>query len=244
MKWESRRSRTTGHYYHKKCMKHGKKYKAIAEKVEKNKLYSAAEAFALVKEGKVAKFDESVEAHIKLGVDPKKGDQQVRGAVVLPHGIGKTKRIAVITSTKAKEAKEAGADIVGAEDLIEKIKLGKLDGFDVLVASPEMMPKLAPAAKILGPRGLMPSPKTETVTDKIKEAVEMLKKGKLSFKNDNAGVVHQVIGKLSFDAKKLEENYAAFIEAINKAKPTGVKGKYMISVSVCSTMGPGVKVSL
>lgn len=225
-------------------MKHGKKYKAIAEKVEKNKLYTASEAFALVKEGKVAKFDESVEAHIKLGVDPKKGDQQVRGTVVLPHGIGKTKRIAVVTSTKAKEAKEAGADIVGAEDLIEKIKLGKFDNFDVLVASPEMMPKLAPIAKILGPRGLMPSPKTETVTDKIKEAVEMLKKGKLSFKNDTAGVVHQVIGKLSFDAKKLEENYAVFIEAVNKAKPTGVKGKYMISVSVCSTMGPGVKVSL
>jgi large subunit ribosomal protein L1 len=225
-------------------MKHGKKYKNIAEKVDKNKMYSAQEAFALVKEGKVAKFDESVEVHIRLGVDTKKGDQQVRGAVVLPHGIGKTKKIAVITSTKAKEAKEAGADIVGAEDLIEKIKLGKLDGFDVLVASPEMMPKLAPAAKILGPRGLMPSPKTETVTDKIKEAVEMLKKGKLSFKNDNAGVVHQVIGKLSFDAKKLEENYASFIEAVNKAKPTGVKGKYMISISVCSTMGPGVKVSL
>jgi len=225
-------------------MKRGKKYKAIAEKVEKNKLYTASEAFALVKEGKVAKFDESVEAHIKLGVDTKKGDQQVRGAVVLPHGIGRKTRIAVVTSTKAKEAKEAGADIVGAEDLIEKIKLGKFDGFDVLVATPEMMPKLAPVAKILGPRGLMPSPKTETVTDKIKETVEMLKKGKLSFKNDTAGVVHQVIGKFSFDAKKLEENYAAFIEAVNKAKPTGVKGKYMISVSVCSTMGPGVKVSL
>ena len=225
-------------------MKHGKKYKAIAEKVEKNKLYIALEAFALVKEGKVAKFDESVEVHMKLGVDTKKGDQQVRGTVVLPHGIGKIKKIAVITSTKAKEAKEAGADIVGAEDLIEKIKLGKLDGFDVLVASPEMMPKLAPVAKILGPRGLMPSPKTETVTDKIKEAVEMLKKGKLSFKNDTAGVIHQVIGKLSFDAKKLEENYAAFMEAVNKAKPIGVKGKYMLSVSVCSTMGPGVKIAL
>jgi large subunit ribosomal protein L1 len=177
-------------------------------------------------------------------VDTKKGDQQVRGAVVLPHGIGKIKKIAVVTSTKAKEAKEAGADIVGAEDLIEKIKLGKIDGFDVLVASPEMMPKLAPVAKILGPRGLMPSPKTETVTDKIKEAVEMLKKGKLSFKNDTAGVIHQVIGKLSFDAKKLEENYAAFIEAVNKAKPAGVKGKYMLSISVCSTMGPGVKIAL
>lgn len=224
-------------------MKHGKKYKAIAEKVEKNKLYSAEEAFGLVKEGKVAKFDESVEIHIRLALDTKKGDQQVRGAVVLPHGVGKTKRIAVITSTKTKEAKEAGADIVGAEELIEKIKLGKLDGFDILVASPEMMPKLAPAAKILGPRGLMPSPKTETVTDKIKETVEMLKKGKISFKNDNAGVVHQVIGKLSFDAKKLEENYVSFLEAIQKAKPTGVKGKYILSISVCSTMGPGVKIA-
>ena len=225
-------------------MKRGKKYRAVAEKVDKNKIYPIAEALALVKEGKIAKFDESVEVHIKLGVDTKKGDQQVRGAVVLPHGIGKTKRIAVITSTKAKDAKEAGADIVGAEEFIEKIKQGKIEEFDVLVASPEMMPKLAPAAKILGPRGLMPSPKTETVTDKIKETVEMLKKGKISFKNDNSGVIHQNIGKLSFDAKKLEENYNAFIEAINKAKPAGVKGKYMISVSVCSTMGPGVKISL
>lgn len=225
-------------------MKHGKKYTAIAEKVEKNKLYSAEEAFTLIKEGKVAKFDESVEIHVRLGVDPKKGDQQVRAAVVLPHGIGKSKKIAVVTSTKAKEAKEAGADVVGAEDLIEKIKNGKIDGFDILVASPEMMPKLAQVAKILGPRGLMPSPKTETVTDKIKETVEMLKKGKFSFKNDTAAVIHQVIGKKSFDVKKLQENYTAFMEAVNKAKPSGTKGKYVISVSVCSTMGPGVKVAL
>ncbi|HOX10908.1 MAG TPA: 50S ribosomal protein L1 [Candidatus Moranbacteria bacterium] len=225
-------------------MKHGKKYTAIAEKVEKNKLYSAEEAFALIKEGKVAKFDESIEIHVRLGVDPKKGDQQVRAAVVLPHGIGKSKKIAVVTSTKAKEAKEAGADVVGAEDLIEKIKNGKIDGFDILVASPEMMPKLAQVAKILGPRGLMPSPKTETVTDKIKETVEMLKKGKFSFKNDTAAVIHQVIGKKSFDVKKLQENYTAFMEAVNKAKPSGTKGKYVISVSVCSTMGPGVKVAL
>jgi large subunit ribosomal protein L1 len=230
--------------HHNTIMKRGKKYTAVAGKVEKNKLYSATEAFALVKESKVAKFDESVEVHIKLAVDPKKGDQQVRAAVILPHGIGKTKKVGVVTSTKAKEAKDAGADVVGGEDLIEKIKLGKLEGFDILVASPEMMPKLAQVAKILGPRGLMPSPKTETVTDKIKEAVEMLKKGKLSFKNDNSGVVHQIIGKVSFDAKKLEENYAAFMDAVNKAKPVGVKGKYMLSVSVCSTMGPGVRVSL
>jgi large subunit ribosomal protein L1 len=222
----------------------GKKYRAVVEKVEKNKLYATEEAVTLVKETKTAKFDESVEVHIRLAVDPKKGDQQVRGAVVLPHGIGKTLRIAVVTSTKATEAKEAGADFVGAEDLIEKIKLGKMEEVDVIVASPEMMPKLASVAKILGPRGLMPSPKTETVTDKIKEAVEMLKKGKLSFKNDNTGNVHQVIGKVSFDAKKLEENYTTFIDAIQKARPAGIKGKYVMSISICSTMGPGIKIVL
>jgi large subunit ribosomal protein L1 len=222
----------------------GKKYKAVVEKVEKNKLHSAQEAFALVKQTKVAKFDESIEVHVRLAVDPKKGDQQVRGAVVLPHGIGKAARIAVITSTKATEAKEAGADFVGAEDLIEKIKLGKMEEVDVIVASPEMMPKLAAVAKILGPRGLMPSPKTETVTDKIKEAVEMLKKGKLSFKNDNTGNVHQVIGKISFDVKKLEENYATFLDAIQKARPSGIKGKYVMTISICSTMGPGIKIAL
>lgn len=225
-------------------MYRGKKYRGVAEKVEKNKLYTTEEALALVRAGKIAKFDESVEVHVKLAVDPKKGDEQVRGAVVLPHGTGKTARVAVVTSTKATEAKEAGADVIGGEDLIEKIKLGKMEEVDVIVASPEMMPKLASVAKILGPRGLMPSPKTETVTDKIKDAVEMLKKGKLSFKNDNTGNVHQVIGKLSFDAKKLEENYAAFIDAIQKARPAGVKGKYMVSISVCSTMGPGVKIAL
>ena len=225
-------------------MKHGKKYRGVAEKVEKNKLYTAEEALALVKETKTAKFDESVEVHIRLAVDPKKGDQQVSAAVVLPHGIGKAARIAVITSTKATEAKEAGADFVGGEDLIEKIKLGKMEEVDVIVASPEMMPKLATVAKILGPRGLMPSPKTETVTDKIKEAVEMLKKGKLSFKNDNTGNVHQVIGKVSFDVKKLEENYAMFLDAIQKARPAGIKGKYVMTISICSTMGPGIKVVL
>jgi len=230
--------------YHTNVMKRGKKYRAIAEKVEGNKLYALDEAIALVKEGKVAKFDESIEVHIKLSIDPKKGDQQVRGTAILPHGIGKSKKIAVITSTKAKEAQEAGADVVGGEEMIEKIKLGKIEGFDVIVATPEMMPKLAQVAKILGPRGLMPSPKTETVTDKIKDAVEMLKKGKLSFKNDNGANVHQVIGKLSFDEAKLKENYETFIDALTKAKPAGVKGKYILSVSICSTMGPGVKVSL
>lgn len=225
-------------------MKHGKKYRAVAEKVEKNKIYTLDEALAIVKDGKIAKFDESVEVHVKLAIDAKKGDQQVRGTAVLPHGVGKTKKIAVVTSTKAKEAQDAGADVVGGEELIEKIKAGKIEDFDVLVATPEMMPKLAQVAKILGPRGLMPSPKTETVTDKIKDAVDMLKKGKLSFKNDNSGNVHQVIGKMSFDAAKLKENLEVFMDALNKAKPAATKGKYVTSVTVCSTMGPGVRVQM
>jgi large subunit ribosomal protein L1 len=229
-------------------MKKGKKYRAAFEKVEKNKVYSIEEALALVKENKIAKFDESVEIHVKLGVDPKKGDEQVRGTVVLPHGTGKTKKVAVITSTKAKDAKEAGADVIGGEELIEKIKSGKIfsgkESFDILVATPEMMPKLAPVAKILGPKGLMPSPKTETVTEKIKETVEMLKKGKVSFKNDDTSNIHQIIGKISFDQEKLVENYKSLMEALGKAKPAALKGKYIVSVSICSTMGPGLKVSL
>ena len=225
-------------------MRHGKKYRSISEKIDRSQSYSPEEAFKLIKEGKIAKFDESVEAHARLGIDTKKGEQQVRGAVVLPHGVGKEKKIAVITSTKSKEAKSAGADIVGGEELIEKISSGKIGNFDVLVATPEMMPKLAKVAKILGPRGLMPSPKTETVTEKVEETVKMLKKGKISFKNDTSGIIHQVIGKLSFEEKKLEENYKAFIDAVQKAKPAGLKGKYMVSASICSTMGPGVKINL
>ncbi|NMC87660.1 MAG: 50S ribosomal protein L1 [Candidatus Moranbacteria bacterium] len=225
-------------------MRHGKKYRSISEKIDRSQSYSPEEAFKLIKEGKIAKFDESVEAHVRLGIDTKKGEQQVRGAVVLPHGVGKEKKIAVITSTKSKEAKSAGADIVGGEELIEKISSGKIGNFDVLVATPEMMPKLAKVAKILGPRGLMPSPKTETVTEKVEETVKMLKKGKISFKNDTSGIIHQVIGKLSFEEKKLEENYKAFIDAVQKAKPAGLKGKYMVSASICSTMGPGVKINL
>ena len=225
-------------------MRHGKKYRSISEKIDRSQSYSPEEAFKLIKEGKIAKFDESVEAHVRLGIDTKKGEQQVRGAVVLPHGVGKEKKIAVITSTKSKEAKSAGADIVGGEELIEKISSGKIGNFDVLVATPEMMPKLAKVAKILGPRGLMPSPKTETVTEKVEETVKMLKKGKISFKNDTSGIIHQVIGKLSFEEKKLEENYKAFIDAVQKAKPAGLKGKYMVSASICWTMGPGVKINL
>lgn len=225
-------------------MKQGKKYRSASEKIDKSKAYSIEEAVKLIKDNKIAKFDESVEAHVKLLVDTKKGEEQVRGTAVLPHGTGKTKKVAVITSVKEKEkeAKEAGADVVGGENIIEEIKKGKFN-FDILVATPEMMPKLAPVAKILGPKGLMPSPKTETVTDKIKETVEMLKKGKISFKNDDTGNIHQVIGKISFEENKLKENLEAFIDAVRKAKPAAVKGKFIASISVCSTMGPGIKVS-
>lgn len=224
----------------RKIMRRGKKYKEVAEKIEK-KVYSVEEGLALVKENKVAKFDESIEVHVKTGIDPKKGDQQLRGSVVFPHGTGKSKRIGVITSTKAKEAKEAKADVVMGEEMIDEIKKGKLN-FDILVATPEMMPKLAQVAKILGPKGLMPNPKTDTVTDKVKEAVEMLKKGKVSFKNDNTGNVHQVIGRASFEVAQLKENLEVFVEALEKSKQEAVKGKLITKIVICSTMGPGVEV--
>ncbi len=223
-------------------MQHGKKHRAAAQKIDKNKVYSLEEAVKLMKENKIAKFDESVEVHIKTNVDPKKGEQQVRGTVALPHGTGKTKRVAVITSTSEKEAKEAGADIVGGEELIEKFAK-KID-FDVLVATPEMMPKLAKVAKILGPKGLMPNPKTETVTTKIKEAVEALKKGRAAFKNDDSANIHQAVGKVSFEDAKLIENIKVFIEAIEKAKPAAFKGRLITNITVCSTMGNGIKISL
>jgi large subunit ribosomal protein L1 len=229
-------------------MKHGKKYRAIAEKIDRNKVYSLEEAIKVIKENKVAKFDESVEVHLRTNVDVKKGDQQVRGTVNLPHGTGKSKRIAVITSTAAKAAKDAGADVVAGEELIERIKNGKAfekgGEFDILVATPEMMPKLATVAKILGPKGLMPNPKTDTVTTKVKEAVEALKKGKAAFKNDNSGNVHQMVGKVSFDEVKLTENIKAFLEAVEKAKPSGFKGKLISNTSICSTMGVGLKISI
>ena len=229
-------------------MKHGKKYRAAVEKLDREKVYSLEEAIKFMKENKIAKFDESVEVHMKTNVDPKKGDQQVRGTVNLPHGTGKSKKIAVITSTAAKEAKEAGADIVGGEELIDEIKSGKIfsakAGFDILVATPEMMPKLAQVAKILGPKGLMPNPKTDTVTTKVKETVAALKKGKAAFKNDDSGNIHQIVGKVSFDENNLVENIKAFVEAVEKSKPSGLKGKLVSNISACSTMGVGLKISV
>ncbi len=220
-------------------MKRGKKYKAVAEKIDKKKAYSIEDAIKLIKESKTAKFDESVEIHVKTNIDAKKGDQIIRGTVVLPYGSGKTKKVAVITTGAQDEAKKAGADIVGGEELIDKISK-KID-FDVLVATPEMMPKLAKVAKILGPKGLMPNPKTETVTVKIKETVEALKKGKAAYKNDDSGNVHQVVGKISFEDEKLAENIKIFIESLEKNKPTGLKGKLISNITLCSTMGQGVR---
>lgn len=229
-------------------MKHGKKYRAVAEKLDRNKMYSLEEAIKFLKENKFSKFDESVEVHIKTNIDVKKSDQQIRSTVSLPHGTGKNKIIAVITSTQEKEAKEAGADIVDGEEFIEKIKSGKAfegkNKFDILVATPEMMPKLAPVAKILGPKGLMPNPKTDTVTTKVKETVEALKKGKAAYKNDNSGNIHQAVGKLSFEDRKLAENIKAFIESLEKAKPAAMKGKLVGGVSLSSTMGVGLKVQI
>lgn len=207
-------------------------------------ILSISEAIKIVKEGAKAKFDESVEVHVRLATDPKKSDQQVRGVAELPHGTGKKVKIAVFTSTQKNEADLAGADIAGGEELIDKIRTsGKIDA-DIAIATPEMMPKLATIAKILGPKGLMPNPKNQTVTPKVKEVIDSLKKGRADFKSDDSGNIHQVIGKVSFDAEKFEENFKSFIEAIRKSKPESIKGKFVKSVSICSTMGKSVKVAI
>ncbi len=211
--------------------------------IDKNKFYPLDEAIKLVKENAKAKFDESVEVHFCLGLDPAKGEQQVRGTCVLPHGTGKSKKIAVFTENE-KEAQETGAEIVGGQDLIAKIKTTGVVDFEVAVATPLIMKELAQIAKILGPKGLMPSPKNETVTKNIKKTVEELKKGKITFKNDETSNVHQVLGKVSWEAQKLKENFEAFLAAVRKVKPSGVKGVYIKQAVLCSTMGPGVKIML
>jgi large subunit ribosomal protein L1 len=208
-----------------------------------NQTLSISDAIKKIKKNAKAKFDESVEVHFRLEIDPKKSDQQVRGVAKLPNGTGKTVKIVVFTTTQKSEAEVVGADLVGGEELIEKIRTtGKIDA-DVAIATPEMMPKLATIAKILGPKGLMPNPKNQTVTPKVKEVIESLKKGRADFKNDNSGNIHQIIGKVSFEDAKLEENFKAFLEAVRKAKPEGAKGKFIKAVSICSTMSKGVKIS-
>jgi large subunit ribosomal protein L1 len=231
-----------------KCMKHGKKYRAAVEKIELEKEYTPEEAIAFLKSNPTAKFDESFEVHMKLGINPKKSDELIRSTAILPHGTGRSQKVAVVTSSKDKEAKDAGADLVGAEDLIEDIKTGKVNAgvdFQVLLATPEMMPKLATIAKILGPKGLMPSPKSETVTTKVGEIIDVLKKGKkVSYKNDDTANVHQMIGKLSFSEVQLLENYQAFRESLDKIKPEAMKGRLIRRIVFSTTMGPGLIVKL
>ncbi|MFH1662021.1 MAG: 50S ribosomal protein L1 [Candidatus Falkowbacteria bacterium] len=214
------------------------------QEFEKNKAYGIEEAIKLTRQLSKTKFDASVEVHFNLGIDSKKGDQQVRSAVSLPHGTGKTVKVAAFVSPeKEKEVKEAGADYCGGEELIAEIKKTEKTDFQVAVAEPAMMRVLAPIAKILGTRGIMPSPKNDTVTPNPAKSVAELKKGKVSFKNDDTGNVHVAIGKVSFDDKKLLENYEMLFEAIKKAKPASSKGTYIKNVSISSSMGPGIKIS-
>lgn len=224
--------------------KKGKRYQEAAKLVDREQAYDPKEAIQLVKQMAKAKFDETVEVAVRLGVDPRKADQQVRGAVVLPHGTGKTKRVLVFAKgEKAKEAEAAGADVVGDDDLVQRIKQGWLD-FDVAVATPDMMGAVGQLGRILGPKGLMPNPKTGTVTFEVAKAVQEIKAGKIEYRVDKAGNVHAPIGKISFDDNQLLENFYALMDALQKAKPAAAKGQYVRNVTVCSTMGPGVRINL
>jgi len=221
----------------------GKSYLEKAKLVDRSKLYSPSEALALVKQTARAKFDETVEVALKLGVDPRHADQQVRGTVVLPHGTGRKVRVAVFAkSEKAREAEQAGADIVGAEDLVAQIEKGEIN-FDVAIATPDMMGIVGRLGRILGPRGLMPNPRAGTVTFEIAKAVQEFKAGKVEFRVNKEGGMHVPIGKVSFDVEALEENFQALMEAVIRARPAAVKGQYIRRVAVSATMGPGIRVS-
>ncbi|MDO8598749.1 MAG: 50S ribosomal protein L1 [bacterium] len=226
-------------------MPHGKRYTKRAALVDVKKSYGLTDAVELVRKTSPARFDASVEIHLHLGVNPEKGDQQVRGTVRLPHGTGKTKRVAAfVPSDREAEAREAGADLVGGKDLIAEIRTSEALKFDVAVATPDMMKELATIAKLLGPRGLMPSPKNGTVTTKVAETVKDLKGGLIAFKNDDTANIHQVIGRVSWDAPRLLENLTVFLEAIRRVKPSTSKGTYMKAATLTSTMGPAVRLQM
>lgn len=226
-------------------MKKSKRYASLVQNVEKNKMYDYKEAIKLVKETSNLKFDSTIEVAMNLNLDTKKADQQLRGAIALPNGTGKTKKILVLAKgEQARMAKETGADYVGDTDMIEKMEKENWFPFDVIVATPEMMPLLGKIGKILGPKGLMPNPKTGTVTMEVDKAVNEIKKGKVNYRTDSFGNVHGIIGKSSFDNKMLEENLSAFVNTILKVKPTTVKGTYVKNISISSTMGPGIKIDL
>ena len=225
-------------------MKRGKKYQEAAKLIEKGKLYEAKEALELIEKMPKANFDETVELHVKLGVDSKHADQQVRGTVVLPNGTGKTLKVLVFAKgDKAKEAEEAGADFVGAEELIPKIEKENWFDYDVIVATPNMMGVVGRLGKILGPKGLMPNPKSGTVTMDVAKAIQEIKSGKVEYRLDKTNIIHLGFGKVSFGADKLEENYKTVIDAIIKAKPAAAKGQYIKSVAIAKTMGPSVYVN-
>lgn len=224
--------------------KKSKKYAQALAKIDRTKLYDSKEALDLVAEIATAKFDETVEAHIKLGVDGRHADQQVRGAIVLPHGTGKTKKVLVFAKgEKATEAQAAGADFVGAEDLVQKIQKENWFDFDVVVATPDMMGVVGRLGRVLGPKGLMPNPKSGTVTFDVTKAIEEIKAGKVEYRLDKNNIVHVPVGKVSFGGEKLAENFATLMSAIVKAKPASAKGTYLRTVTVVSTMGPGVKIN-
>lgn len=224
--------------------RHGRLYVEASKSVDKSRSYTTEEAVKLVKSLSKRKFDETVEVAMNLNIDTTKSDQQVRSSFTLPNGTGKTKRILVVTKTKAEEAKTAGADYVGAEEMIEKITKENWFDFDVMVATPEMMVALGKIGKILGPKGLMPNPKTGTVTTNVKDAIENIKKGMIEYRADKDGNVHTLVGKVSFTEKALVENINAFINEVIKNKPTGVKGTFVKNIVISSTMGPGVKLDL
>jgi large subunit ribosomal protein L1 len=222
--------------------KHGKAYRAAREKVDPERVYPPAEAVALVKELKYTKFDESVELHVRTGLNVRHADEQLRGTIALPHGLGKDVKIAVFAQgDKAREAEEAGADIVGAEDLAKRVEEGFTD-FDVAIATPDLMPVVGRLGRVLGPQGKMPNPKVGTVTMDVRKAVEESKAGKVEYRTDRTAIVHMVIGKTDFDERRLLENYAAVIEELIRARPSVAKGRYIRSIALTSTMGVGVKV--
>ena len=224
--------------------RHGRAYVEASKSVDKTKAYTPEEAVKLVKSLSKRKFDETVEVALNLNIDTTKSDQQVRSSFTLPHGTGKTKKILVVTKTKAEEAKKAGADFVGAEEIVEKIGKENWFDYDIIVATPEMMVSLGKLGKILGPKGLMPNPKTGTVTTNVEAAIENIKKGMIEYRADSNGNVHTIVGKVSFDEKALTENLVAFINEVIKNKPSGVKGTFVKNITISSTMGPGVKLDL
>lgn len=226
-----------------KLKNRGKKYQEAAKLVDRSKFYDIEEAVPLLKKAATAKFDETVEVAFRLGVDPKKADENIRGAVVLPHGTGKTQRVLVFAKgEKVKEAEAAGADYIGDQDIINKINDGWFD-FDVIVATPDMMAEVGKLGRVLGPKGLMPNPKTGTVTFEIEKAVKEIKAGKVEYRVDKAGNVHVPIGKVSFDDEKIIENFETIVDTIIKAKPQSSKGTYLKTIAITSTMGPGIKIN-